>query len=192
MGDDARTTEGNSRRAREAVFAAVVDEYQGRLLRYVARLLGNASSAEDVVQRTFIKCATSWKGPLEPSEDLSAWLYRVAHNEALDLARRERRIGLLHLRKVDEDRHLGADVKLPDVPGGNGAADDAAMAAAEALRRLSDRERLLVTLKVYEEKSYREIADITGLSVSNVGVSLHNAMRKLASLLGGASGRREP
>ena len=167
----------------EAAFAAVVDAYQGRLLRYAARLLGNASAAEDVVQRTFIKCAASWKGGLEPGDALSAWLYRIAHNEALDLLRRERRRGFLHRRKADEDRHLGDDVQRPAAPGG---ATDEALAAAEALRRLPDRDRLLVTLRVYEEKSYREIADITGLSVDNVGVTLHNALKKLAAMVDAA------
>ena len=181
----------SSRARSEAAFAAVVDAYQTRLLRYVARLLGNASAAEDVVQRAFIKCAAAWKGPLEPSDDLSAWLYRVAHNEALDFARRERRRGFLHRRKADEDRHLGADVQAPAV-GGDATPGDEALAAAAALRRLSDRDRLLVALKVYEQKTYREIADITGLSVSNVGVSLHNAMKKLAAMLGDRRGKDAP
>ena len=172
---------GNARRD-EAAFAAVVDAYQGPLLRYAARLLGNASNAEDVVQRAFIKCAASWKGPLEPSDDLSAWLYRVAHNEALDLLRREQRRGFLHRRKADEDHLAGADVQAPATPGGEVASDDAAL-AADALRRLSDRDRLIVTLKVYEEKSYREIADIMGITVSNVGVTLHNALKKLAAMV---------
>lgn len=165
----------------EAAFAALVDAYQGQLLRYAARLLADASAAEDIVQRAFIKCATAWKGPLEPSDELSAWLYRVVHNEALDHARRERRRGFLHLRKADEDHHVGADVQPPPNPD-DGPTDDAALAVA-ALRRLSDRDRLLVTLRVYEEKSYRDIADITGLSVSNVGVSLHNALKKLAAMV---------
>ena len=169
----------------------MVDAYQERLLRYAARLLGNASAAEDVVQRTFIKCAATWKGPVDPSDDLSAWLYRVAHNEALDVVRRERRRGLLHRRKADEDHHVGADVQAPVPPGGEAASDDA-LYAAEALRRLSDRDRLVVTLKVYEEKSYREIADITGLSVSNVGVTLHNALKKLAAMIAEARQKDPP
>lgn len=160
----------------EAAFAGVVDAYQGRLLRYVARLLGSPSQAEDVVQRTFIKCATSWKGPMEPSDDLSAWLHRVAHNEAVDHARRERRIGLLHSRHAEEREAESEPPRTTD-------SDAAGPEVVEALRRLGDRERLLVTLKVYEEKSYREIADITGMSTSNVGVTLHNAMRKLAGFL---------
>lgn len=172
----------------EAAFAALVDAYQARLLRYAARLLGNASAAEDVVQRAFIKCAASWKGPLEPSDELCAWLYRVAHNEALDHLRRERRRGFLHRRKADEDRHLGDDVQPPPAPDG---IPDEAAAAAEALRRLSPREQTLITLRVYEEKSYRDIADITGLSVDNVGVTLHNALKKLAAMIETARARKD-
>jgi len=67
----------------------------------------------------------------------------------------------------------------PNTPGSD-APSEAAATAAEALSILSDRERHLVTLKVYEEKSYREIADITGLSIGNVGFILHGAMKKLA------------
>ena len=57
---------------------------------------------------------------------------------------------------------------------------DAGEQAAVALQTLSLREQQLVILKVYEEKSYREISDITGLTVSNVGYVLHHAMKKLA------------
>jgi RNA polymerase sigma-70 factor (ECF subfamily) len=167
----------------EAAFAAVVDAYQGRLLRYVARLLANPSPAEDVVQRVLIKCAASWKGPMEPSDELAAWLYRVAHNEALDHVRRERRLGFLHRRHAEERVARGEDIARPEVGTGADAPGDEAAAAAEALRSLGDRDRLLVTLKVYEEKSYKEIAAITGMSLSNVGVTLHNAMKKLAERL---------
>ena len=175
----------------EAAFAAVVDAYQGRLLRYVARLLANPSPAEDIVQRVFIKCAAHWKGPMEPSDDLSAWLYRLAHNEAIDYVRRERRRGFLHLRHAEEREASGETVAQPEV-GGAAAPDDAARNAEAALQSLGDRERQLVTLKVYEEKSYREIALITGMSQSHVGVALHNAMKKLAALLAPDKGKEQP
>ncbi len=175
----------------EAAFAAVVDAYQGRLLRYVARLLANPSPAEDIVQRVFIKCAAAWKGPMEASDDLSAWLYRIAHNEAIDYVRRERRRGFLHLRHAEERKAEGAMVAQPEVgaPSGSG---DAAEDAAAALRSLGERDRMLVTLKVYEEKSYKEISAITGMSQSHVGVALHNAMKKLAALLAPERGKEQP
>ena len=48
---------------------------------------------------------------------------------------------------------------------------------------MSERERQLVILKVYEEKSYNEISEITGLTSSNVGYILHHAMKTLAAIL---------
>ncbi len=161
----------------EAKMRRVVEEYQGMLLRFAARVTGNPASAEDIVQRAFIKCAGLWKGEMEPSEQLCAWLYRVVHNEALDEIRAERRRTLLHARRGEEMANAGEDVQPPPEE----ESDDVA-AVRWALGRLKEKERNLITLKVYEEKSYREIAQITGMSESNVGVSLHNAMKKLAVL----------
>lgn len=168
---------GRNREEQQA-FNAVVDAYQGVLLRYAARMLTNRSAAEDVVQNTLIKCAAHWSGAMVPSDDLAAWLYRVAHNEALDQLRRERRRWTLHRRHADEQHVVAEGVDV-----GKAEPSDAAAAAADALSILSERERQLVTLKVYEEKSYKEIAQITGLSVGNVGFILHGAMKKLAGHL---------
>lgn len=153
---------------------ALVDAYEGALLRYVSRLMGNASSAEDVVQNTFLKFIRKWRKSLEVSPDASRWLYRVAHNEAVDFMRSESRLRRLH------EEH-GAEAMSHPVAASNPS--ERAENAAQALSRLTDRERELVVLKVYEEKSYAEIADITGLSTGNVGYILHNAMKKLAAMI---------
>ena len=55
--------------------------------------------------------------------------------------------------------------------------------AAQALQTLSLREQQLVVLKIYEDKSYAEISEISGLTVGNVGYILHYAMKKLAAEL---------
>ena len=55
--------------------------------------------------------------------------------------------------------------------------------AAEALASLDARSREIVVLRVYEEKSYQEIADETGLPVGTVGYMLHEALQKLARAL---------
>lgn len=169
----------------QGAFARVVAEYESRLLRYVARLTGNASSAEDIVQETLVRLARSWHGDLEPSPQLQGWLYRVAHNEAIDHVRRESRLRLLHRRHAEEQGELfDRDHAREDVDPAAGRA----AAAEKALRSLSDRERELVALKVYERKSYKEISAITGLTVGNVGYILHNAMKKLADKLARGEG----
>ncbi|MGI6495230.1 MAG: RNA polymerase sigma factor [Kiritimatiellia bacterium] len=172
--------------SRQGSFARVVAAYEARLLRYVARLTGNASAAEDIVQETLVRLARRWREPMEPSPQLQGWLYRVAHNEAVDYARREARRNALHLRHAKEQETLSPSVAQP----AGGAGDGYGEVVSEALRSLSDRERELVTLKVYEGRSYKEIAEITGLTVGNVGYILHHAMRKLAAML--ADGEEKP
>ena len=98
----------------------------------------------------------------------------MAHNEAIDHLRGEARLRRLHAEH-------GAEVVARPSP--EGEVSERAENAAQALSRLSDRERQLVVLKVYEEKSYKEIAEITGLSVGNVGFILHTAIKKLAAML---------
>lgn len=158
----------------------LVATYESALLRHAARLTGNAAAAEDVVQNAFIKLIRRWKGPLAPSPPLAGWLYRVVHNEAVDHVRHEaRRHELYASHARDRATRQAAEVARPPEPS------ERAAAAAAALARLPERERLLVTLKVYEDKSYREIAEIAGLSVGNVGFILHHAMKKLARILQG-------
>jgi len=173
-----RPGRGRERARRLAAFDSVVSTYEGSLLRYAARVLGNPNAAADVVQNTFIRLFRKWNDALEPSPQLSSWLYRVAHNCAVDHLRREARRRDLHHRQADEQ----PDYVPPDRGPGFRISEAAARAAA-ALQTLSLRERQLVVLKVYEEKTYREISDITGLTVSNVGYILHHAMKKLAAEL---------
>ena len=160
---------------RQSAFEAVVARYEAQLLRYAVRLMFDHNAAQDVVQDTFIKLLRHWKGAMEPCAHLSNWLYRVAHNRAVDSLRRESRRSLLHRRQAAEE----LDHTPPD-RGEGFRISAAAEKASEALLILNHREQQLVILKVYEEKSYREISEITGLTVGNVGYILHHAMKKMA------------
>ncbi|MBL7076117.1 MAG: sigma-70 family RNA polymerase sigma factor [Kiritimatiellae bacterium] len=169
-----------SRAHRLEAFEAVVRHYESALLRYAARVLNDPDGAQDVVQDSFIRLLHRWKGEMEPSGQMTNWLYRVAHNCAVDHVRKIARRSLLH-RRVAEERE---QTVAPDRGQEFRVSDQAARAAA-ALQTLDLRERQLVVLKVYEEKSYKEIGAITGLSTGNVGYILHHAMRKLARALEG-------
>lgn len=172
-----------SRREQLEAFEAIVLRYEAELLRYAARMIYDSDAAQDIVQNTFIKLFRKWEEKLEPSPQLSSWLYRVAHNGAVDYIRKESRRRNLHQRQAEEK----ADFVEPD-RGKGFRISEAAEQAAAALQKLSMRERQLVVLKVFEEKTYREISSITGLKVGNVGYILHHAMKKMAAELEG-SGR---
>lgn len=169
------TDETQAERRRK--FEALVSECEAPLLRYVSRLLNSPDAAQDVVQDSLIRCYRRWEGALEPNPALLRWLYRVAHNRAIDFIRQSSRREALHeahKRETlgDEDSRLHAR-----------EVSDAAQRAADVLRKLAVREQQIVILKVYEERSYKEIGDLLGITVSNVGYILHHAMRKLAEAL---------
>ncbi len=175
------TRPSKTRRAqRLEAFEAVVHHYEAALLRYAARVLNDPDGAQDVVQDSFIRLLHRWKGEMAPDGRMTNWLYRVAHNCAVDHVRKIARRSLLHRRAAAEQDQIVA----PD-RGAEFAVSDQAARAAVALQTLDLRERQLVILKVYEEKSYKEISAITGLSTGNVGYILHHAMRKLARALEG-------
>jgi RNA polymerase sigma-70 factor (ECF subfamily) len=162
---------------RKRQFDALVAGYEAALLRYVARLLNSADSAQDVVQDAFISCYRHWEGDLAPNAHLLRWLYRVAHNRAIDMMRQTSRREAVHAAHTIES--LGEEAARQSLR----EVSDAAQKASDALRTLNVREQQVVILKVYEERSYREISDLLGITVSNVGYILHHAMRKLAEAL---------
>lgn len=164
--------------ARRAAFERVVSEYEDPLLRYTIRLLRDTNAAQDVVQETFIRLLTAWTHEFEPSPQLSSWLYRVTHNQAVDHMRKESRRRGLHRRHAERE-----ETSVPPDRGRAFRVSDAARQAVDALYTLGPRERQLVILKVFDEKTYREMSEITGLSVGNVGYILHHAMKKMAAEL---------
>lgn len=153
-------------------------EYEGPLLRYCTRLVRDADAAQDIVQDVFIRLFRNWREETKPSPLISNWLYRVVHNCAVDHLRKQSRRTLLHRRHSAEQ----ADMTLPN-RGAGFELSEAAEQAAACLQNLSLREQQLVILKVYEEKSYKEISDITGLTVGHVGYILHHALKKLGAEL---------
>ncbi len=161
-----------------AAFDALVSEYEGVLLRYVTRIVRSHDAAQDIVQDAFIKLFQGWEGELRPSSEISSWLYRVAHNCAVDYLRKETRRTLLHNRHAEE-----SDDFIHPNRGEAFRLNESAENAAAALHKLSLRDQQLIILKIYEEKSYKEISEITGLSVGNVGYILHYALKKLAEEL---------
>jgi RNA polymerase sigma-70 factor (ECF subfamily) len=156
---------------------AIVAEHESTLLRYATRLLKNPAAAQDVVQNVFVKLFRGWQEGFRPSPRLKGWLYRVTHNEAVDLVRREARLQLLHQRKGEQ-----TELTCPD--GVHCANDEERrQTVLDHLRRLSAGEQQVVLLRLDQGLSYREISEVTGRSEGNVGNILHHAVRKLSQSL---------
>ena len=156
-------------------FDALVDTYQNALIRYAYRRLRSPDLAQDVVQEAFLrylrKPSTDFKGP----EHRGAWLFRVTHNLCIDRVKRESR-----RREIYEELEPAQVAKFPL----------SEIVSAERwerleglLDRLSDNQRAVMVLYFQDKKSYKEISEITGQSLSNVGMLLHRGLKKLRTLI---------
>ncbi len=153
-----------------------METYQSALLRYAARVLANDAAAHDVVQETFIRLHGNWERIRAKGVPLRGWLMRTAHNVAVDYIRKESRLRLLHERQ--------SRLSPPPCSAGDPGGRDERMALVmRHLNTLKPKEREVLVLRLQEEMSYKEIADVLGRSEGYVGTLIHAATRKLTQSL---------
>lgn len=161
---------------------AVIEQFQAPLLRYAGRMLRNNVQAQDIVQDALIKFLQHRQDSDEPIRNVQAWLYRVTHNLALDYIRRYQR-----QKSRQDDLQAELEDAGIDDPATQLERRDAAKRAWDMLDVLNERERQIVTMKIVDEMSYKEIAAAMDLTVTNVGFILHKSMKKMAKAM-----RQEP
>lgn len=155
---------------RQWISSALVT-YEERLLRYARRILRDEDQARDAVQETFLKLCH--EDGAELNGRLAQWLYTVCRNQSLDMLRKETRMtGLVEERAISVQ---------PAAPPPEAAVDleDESSRVLHALEDLPNQQQECLRLKFEHGMSYRDIAQITGLSVSHVGVTIHAALKKL-------------
>ncbi len=147
----------------------ILDEYEGPLLRFAARITGDVDRARDVVQETLLKLCQR-----PPQADhVAQWLFTVCRNGALDVCRKEQRMKPL----TEQD----AQARPADTATPHEAAEQAEEASqvSAALADLPANQQEVLRLKFQSDFSYKQIAGITGLSVTNVGFLIHTGIKKL-------------
>jgi len=156
---------------KSSLLQSALASYQGPLVRYVERITRDLDRAADVVQETFLRLWSADPPPAAPA--LAQWLFTVARNLALDVRRKERRMNPL------SDGLLAGAASADGGPVEAAERDENVARALAALSRLSPNQQEVVRLKFQNQFSYKQIAGITGLSVTNVGFLLHTAIRKI-------------
>lgn len=159
----------------EELFAAL----ESPLLGYALRLAGERAVAEDIVQEAFMKLHAQFDAVREPRR----WLYRTAHNLALNHLRAANKI--VPLASPPETQGQAA-TEAPDpqpLPDEQIARWEGIGLVRLSLQTLDPRGRELIRLKFHEGLSYKEISSCTGLTVGHVGYLLHHAIKAIADEL---------
>jgi RNA polymerase sigma factor (sigma-70 family) len=157
-------------------FRRLVEAHASELTRYAAGFLGgDADDARDIVQDAFVRL---WQNPPADFSHPRAWLYAVCRTRAIDLLRRRGRM------VADDGTVAEATVDDAPTPARTLLEKESASALFALVDTLPAKQREIVRLKFQGDLSYAEIAEVTGLTASNVGFILHTALATLRERAG--------
>jgi RNA polymerase sigma-70 factor (ECF subfamily) len=158
---------------------ALLRRFERPLLQYATRILGDSDRARDVVQETFVKLQNAKREQIDSAP--AKWLFTVCRNGALNICRKEKRMTYL-----DQELLEARESEQP-APSERLEQKEASGFLLKILGTLPPRQQEVLQLKFQNDLSYQEISEITELSVSNVGVMIHNALKTLRQRYGQAS-----
>jgi RNA polymerase sigma factor (sigma-70 family) len=159
---------------------AALDLYEGPLLRYATRLLGNVDQARDVVQDTFLRLCREDLERLDGH--LPQWLFRVCRNRALDIREREG-------RRHSVEEVPGLEPPPPSSPAQLLEGREVVQSVLAVMATLPASQQEVLRLKFQEGLSYPEIGAITGLTANHVGVLVHLGLKAIRARVPRPGGR---
>jgi RNA polymerase sigma-70 factor (ECF subfamily) len=165
------------KRAREydaQVLAEIYDQHAEPIYRYVYRYVGDASLAEDLTSEVFLRLVQVIGTPRAPRDQLRGWLYRVAHNLAMDHFRQRAKGTPLPL---DEDLVPGSDS-----PSAKVEKDQAQQRVRQAVGQLTPSQQQVLVLRFGEGLKIREIGQLMGKSEGSIKLMQYRALQRLRKL----------
>ena len=172
----------------QQAFQALVTRFQGRLLNFIYRMIGDRERAEDLVQEAFVRVHRHLHR-FDPARKFSTWIYTIASNLAKNELRNRSRSPLVMFSALRdrfrddplmpvqyEDLHSRADEMFHN--------RDLRELVERTVARLSPRHREVFVLRELEGKSYEEIAEVMHCNIGTVKSRLNRARQSFAALIG--------
>ena len=169
----------------EPAYAALLARYERPVFTLLVRMVRDRPTAEDLAQDAFLK-AFDKLATYDPGRKFSSWLFKIAHNTAIDHLRRR------EVETVSLDEPAGDEPDAPvravedtagETPAAAAERSDLSRALARAVGRLRPEYREVVTLRYQAGLEYGEIAEATGFPLGTVKTYLHRARKELAGLM---------
>ncbi len=145
-------------------------ETKDKFFGYLLKLTGNSEEASDILQETYLRLFKNYK-----ERPVKALLYRIGYNIFIDTRRRLKHQGELEDFSNMEDTNtnvVSSYIKREEFSS-----------VMKLLQRLSVEERNILSLRSSDNLSYKEIAEITGMSEENVKVKIHRIRKKLKNMM---------
>ncbi|WP_020468920.1 RNA polymerase sigma factor [Zavarzinella formosa] len=164
-----RAAQGGDR----AAFGTLIERYWDHLFRWLCRLSRDPSIAEDLTQETFLK-AFAAVSRFEAGSNFRAWLFRIGHNNFVNQRRTIRHQRQPLVPEIAEE---------PQGPVGNALTKEALQVVADAIKKLPSDFRAALLLRIEDDLSFREIAEILEITEETARWRVFKARQKLMTVL---------
>ncbi len=167
-----------------SAFDVLMERHKDRLFNYIYFLVRSREVAEDIFQETFVKAiVTMQQGRYQKDGKFGAWITRIAHNLVIDQFRVERNENLIS--NDDTDFDILNDAKLSEGNIENRMVNEQVLKDVRALiDELPDCQREVVFMRYYQDLSFKDIAEMTGVSINTALGRMRYAvmnMRRIAA-----------
>lgn len=163
-------------------FGLIIQKYEQKLLRYITYFTGlDLQHAEDIVQETFLKVYRNLNG-FNPRLNFSSWIYRIAHNEALNYLKKNKRNAYVSLENDQEGATSLINVLASDENiSHNYSRQELAQKVWKILSLMREDYREILILKFIEDYDYNHISEILKKPLGTVGVLISRAKENFKS-----------
>lgn len=161
---------------RERAFREIVESYSERLYWHVRRFLCSHEDTDDLLQEIFVKIWTALPS-FRAESQLYTWIYRIATNETLNFLNKQKVRAALRFESLS-DKLVD---RIDEDPWFNG--DQLQRNLMKAVQKLPEKQRLVFTMRWFEDLSYEDISEILGTSVGALKASYHFAAEKIKAEL---------
>jgi RNA polymerase sigma-70 factor, ECF subfamily len=172
------------RQGDDNIFRNIFDDYNKKIFRLVFNMVHNIQDTEDLLQRIFTKIFINRKS-FKGKSKFYTWIYRIAVNEVLNFVNKEKKIKNKGFEKDFEDSIEYEEYfqNLPDIKEKsliyNLEQEELKKQIFSSLNKLDKKYKTILILKEIDNFSYKEIADILGISIDKVKVWIYRARENM-------------
>ncbi|TYP95387.1 RNA polymerase, sigma subunit, ECF family [Fodinibius salinus] len=169
----------------EQAFSELMNRHQNKIYSYIYSMVGGAGKADDIFQETFTKVITKMDDTYNEQGKWIAWVMRIAHNATIDYIRKQKRFADVN-GGYDEDSKDDYFDRLPDEDHIDAQEqierDEAKSSLMKHIGELSKEQRQVVMLRHYYEMPFKEIAELTDVSINTALGRMRYALINLRKL----------
>lgn len=164
-----------------ARFGVLYNKYYRQIFLFVFKRTGEEEVAADITAQVFLKAMLKIQKYVYKGVPFSAWLYRIASNEANQYFRNQKKQRVISMDKSDIERVMK---EADDSPGEEDHMEMYQEVLIETLNEMKPKEVEIIELRFFEKRPYKEVADILGITETNAKVRVYRILDRLKKRLG--------